>query len=260
MKKIFTLFAAALTAISASATFYAFDGTTLTQEMSLVNDATAKVYVGNLGEDGATSSVFEISDYEAFYTPVNCALDPSERAYPTRTLTFCDHEFEYAAYVRTESNPTLVAPEGAPYSTADDMGRGEINCVTILVEPKKDCMISFYYMRGATKTFDCFDSYTGTAVEYASDSLMRQETVTDCGDNDIKNEFHLTTFELQKDHVYTFYTHGGTTQLFGVETNTTPTALENTTATERKAQKVIENGHVVILRNGKKFNLVGAEL
>lgn len=258
MKKLFTLFAAALTAISASATFYAFNGTSLTEGKILVDDATADVYVANLN-GGLTSSVFGIADYEAFYTPVNCALDPSERAYPTRTLTFCDHQFEYAAYVRTESNPTRVAPEGAPYSIADDMGRGEINCVTIHVAPKEDCMISFYYMRGATKTFDCFDFITGTAVEYASDSLMRQETVTDCGGNETNNEFHLTTFELQKDHGYAFYTCGGTTQLFGVETNTTPTALENTTATV-KAQKVIENGQIVIIRDGKKFNLVGAEL
>lgn len=39
----------------------------------------------------------------------------------------------------------------------------------------------------------------------------------------------------------------------------TPTALENTNA-EVKAQKLIENGQVVIIRDGKKFNLVGAKL
>lgn len=42
-------------------------------------------------------------------------------------------------------------------------------------------------------------------------------------------------------------------------TQLTPTALENTTAAS-KAQKLIQNGQVVILRDGKKFNLMGAEL
>lgn len=42
-------------------------------------------------------------------------------------------------------------------------------------------------------------------------------------------------------------------------TGVTPTALENTTATV-KAQKTIENGQVVIIRDGKKFNAVGAKL
>lgn len=38
-----------------------------------------------------------------------------------------------------------------------------------------------------------------------------------------------------------------------------PTAI-NAVATERKAQKVIENGQMVIIRDGKKFNAVGAQL
>lgn len=218
MKKIFTFVAAALVAIGANATFYAFDGTSLTESMTLVNDNYAEVYVGNLGEDGATSSVFQISDYEAYYTPVNCALADEEKATPTRTLTFCEHSFEYAAYLRTNKDPNTTAPEGEAYAKDDDMKRGTINCITIIVEPKEDCKISFYYMRGSNKSFNCFDSYAGTALNAAKDSLLYTENVTNCEGGDNANEFHLTTFDLQKDHVYTFYTKGGTTQVYGFET------------------------------------------
>ena len=39
----------------------------------------------------------------------------------------------------------------------------------------------------------------------------------------------------------------------------TPTALENATSTV-KATKVIENGQMIIIRDGKRYNAVGAKL
>ena len=217
MKKIFTFVAAALTAISASATFHAFNGTTLTESMSLVNDEYAEVKVGNL-TDTTNCEVFPISDYESYYTAENCALTSEERNKPTRTLTFCEHLFTHAAYLRTNKDPNTTAPEGESILKDDDMGRGTIHCITIVAEPKEDCKIAFYYMRGATKSFNCFDSYAGMALNPVKDSLLHTENVTNCEGGVNNNEFHLTTFELQKDHVYTFYTRGGTTQVYGFET------------------------------------------
>lgn len=255
MKKIFTFVAAALVAIGANATFYAFNGTSLTESMSLVNDEYAEVYVGNLA-DTVTSDVFMISDYEAYYTPVNCALAEEERTTPTRTLTFCEHQFEYAAYLRTNTDPNLANPEGTPVDKADDMGRGTINCITILVEPKEDCKISFYYMRGSSKSFNCFDSYSGAALNAAKDSLLYTETVTNCDGGETTNEFHLTTYDLQKDHMYTFYTRGGTTQIYGFETAEGEGQKEETEATYGYGG---DKAKTFVYTDGATLTMAGAE-
>ena len=230
MKKIFTFVAAALVAIGANATFYAFDGTALTESMSLVNDEYVEVKVGNLA-DTVTSDVFMISDYVAYYTPANCALEDAERVTPTRPLTFCGHLFTHAAYLRTNTDPNTTAPEGESVLKDDDMGRGSIHCITIVAEPKEDCKIAFYYMRGATKSFNCFDSYAGSALNPVKDSLLKTDTIYNCEQQKNINEFHLTTFELQKEHVYTFYTRGGTTQVYGFETAASEGKQDVTVAT-----------------------------
>lgn len=39
-----------------------------------------------------------------------------------------------------------------------------------------------------------------------------------------------------------------------------PTAISNVGATERKVQKVVENGQVIIIRDGVRYNAIGAKL
>lgn len=83
---------------------------------------------------------------------------------------------------------------------------------------------------------------------------------TNAGDHSYEN-YSMTVVD-NGDETYTvtvnYLTQDAILYVFNV---TVPgsTALENLTS-EQKAQKLIENGQVIILKNGKRFNLMGSEL
>lgn len=74
----------------------------------------------------------------------------------------------------------------------------------------------------------------------------------------------MVEVEVNDDGVITISGEGsaenGVTIIFTCEPFGGPATAISNTAAEIKVQKIIENGQVVIPRDGKKFNLMGAEL
>lgn len=76
--------------------------------------------------------------------------------------------------------------------------------------------------------------------------------------NLVDNPTNLGVNVKVKGDLVAYFSTTGVKNVSGYELET-PSAIENTEA-EVKALKVIENGQVVILKDGKRFNIVGAEL
>lgn len=186
MKKIFTLIAAAMLAVSVNA-----------QTWQVVNSIN-----GGIVKSGTTLA----DDEYVTATSANQDGTPGrimdEEGNPTY-VKFDAYTFNYYVNVRVTDAPSAANPTGTAHSAED----GTQN-IAIVVKAKQNADVTFYFRRGDNKSFDCYDQTTG-------ESLSGTETVVD---ENGSNLYIASKFQLKGGDTYTFWAKGGTIQMYGFDT------------------------------------------
>lgn len=181
MKKIFTLFTAALAALSVNA-----------QDWNATNS-------GPLAK-GAT-----ILDNE--YVTVVTAVQDSETALIKNETDQNDPKtyagFTFTKYVNirvTDAPAEANNWEGTEYPDANPLG------ISLIVTAKKNTDMTLYYKHGDGKALSCYDQTAKKAVSNAEKAV------------DGLAGYYTGTFQFIEGHKYTIYAKGGTTGLNGITT------------------------------------------
>ena len=186
MKKVFTLIAAALMAATVNAQDWVLP--------TGVSNGVIPVGTTLLDNDFATITTANNDG------PVVVLQDEGGNAI---TEKVGDYTFQYGVKVRVDAAPSKDNPTGTPH--ADDEGNPNI---AIVVAAKQNTDVVFYIKVGSTKSFDGYDQTTGKAI----------------GGNQVADNPDASwlqaaiTFQLKGGDTYTFYTRGGTTTLYGIDT------------------------------------------
>lgn len=231
MKKVFTFIAAALMAATVSA-----------------QDDNMPAWFVPLGEiaDGQYAEGAKLLDNE--YVTVTTAnndgavvvlMDESENQI---TEKVGDYEFGYGVKVRVDAAPSAANPTGTPHS-ADDGSKN----IAIVVAAKQNTDIVFYIKVGSTKSFDGYDQTTGETV---SGTLV--------ADNPDESWLQAAiTFQLKEGDTYTFYTRGGTTTLYGIDTEEGTYVAPSTNIYANAAASKVDGYSTMTYADGAKIALTG---
>lgn len=186
MKKIFTLIAATMMAVAVSAQSWqvvnSVKGGAIAEGTVLADDDYVTATSAN--QDGTPGQIFDE------------AGDP-------KTVTFGSYTFGYYVNVRVTDAPSKSNPTGTAHS-ADD---GTQN-IAIVVKAKQNTDVTFYFRRGSSKSFDCYNQTTGESVS-GIDNVEEED-----GDN----LYIASKFQLVGGNTYTFWAKGGTIQMYGFDT------------------------------------------
>lgn len=139
MKKIFTLIAAAVLAVSANAQDWTCGNIYLADGTTLVDNDYATVTTAN-----NTTSGTLIEDEGGNPTPV----------------TYFDKTFTHYLGVRVTDAPSAANPTGTAHESN----------VAIVVNAKKNTDMTLYYKVGATKSIDCYDQAAKEAVSIVQEA------------------------------------------------------------------------------------------
>ena len=181
MKKIFTLFTAALAALSVNA-----------QDWNATNS-------------GPLAKGTTILDNE--YVTVVTAVQDSETALIKNETDQNDPKtyagFTFTKYVNirvTDAPAEANNWEGTEYADATPLG------ISLIVTAKKNTDMTLYYKHGDGKTLSCYDQTAKKAVSNAEKAV------------DGLAGYYTGTFQFIEGHKYTIYAKGGTTGLNGITT------------------------------------------
>lgn len=186
MKKIFTLIAAAMLAVSVNA-----------QTWQVVNSIS-----GGVVANGTTLADNEYVTATSANQDGNPGRIMDEEGNPV-SVKFNDYTFNYYVNVRVTDAPSTANPTGTAHSAED----GTQN-IAIVVKAKQNTDVTFYFRRGDNKSFDCYDQTTG-------ESASGTETVVD---ENGSNLYIASKFQLKGGDTYTFWAKGGTIQMYGFDT------------------------------------------
>lgn len=139
MKKIFTLIAATVLAVSANAQDWTCGNIYLADGTTLVDNDYATVATAN-----NTTSGTQIADEGGNPAPV----------------TYFDKTFTHYLGVRVTDAPSAANPTGTAHETN----------VAIVVNAKKNTDMTLYYKVGATKSIDCYDQAAKEAVSIVQEA------------------------------------------------------------------------------------------
>lgn len=186
MKKIFTLIAAAMLAVSVNAQTWqvvnSISGGVVANGTTLADDEYVTATSAN--QDGTPGRIMD------------------EEGNPA-SVKFNDYTFNYYVNVRVTDAPSKTNPTGTEHSAED----GTQN-IAIVVKAKQNTDVTFYFRRGDNKSFDCYDQTTG-------ESVSGTETVVD---ENGSNLYIASKFQLKGGDTYTFWAKGGTIQMYGFDT------------------------------------------
>lgn len=225
MKKIFTLIAAAMLAVSVNAqtwqVFNSINGGVVANGTTLADNEYVAATSAN--QDGTPGRIMD------------------EEGNPA-SVKFNDYTFNYFVNVRVTDAPSKANPTGTAHSAED----GTQN-IAIVVKAKQNTDVTFYFRRGDNKSFDCYDQTSG-------ESVSGTETVVE---ENGSNLYIASKFQLKGGDTYTFWAKGGTIQMYGFDTAAgtyvAPTAFFYANAATSKVNgfDAIEYG------DGAKFVLTG---
>mgnify|MGYP004571838179 FL=1 len=225
MKKIFTLIAATMMAVAVSA-----------QSWQVINS----VKGGAIAE----GTVLADDDYVTA-TSANQNGTPGQildEAGDPKTVTFGSYTFGYYVNVRVTDAPSASNPTGTAHS-ADD---GTQN-IAIVVKAKQNADVTFYFRRGSSKSFDCYNQTSGESVS-GIESVEEED-----GDN----LYIASKFQLVGGNTYTFWAKGGTIQMYGFDTAkgtyVAPTASYYANGTAAK----VDGYSTITYADGSKLVLIG---
>ena len=181
MKKIFTLFTAALAALSVNAQDW------------------------NATKSGPLAKGTTILDNE--YVTVVTAVQDSETALIKNETDQNDPKtyagFTFTKYVNirvTDAPAEANNWEGTEYPDATPLG------ISLIVTAKKNTDMTLYYKHGDGKALSCYDQTAKKAVSNAEKAV------------DGLAGYYTGTFQFIEGHKYTIYAKGGTTSLNGITT------------------------------------------
>ncbi len=225
MKKIFTLIAATVMAVAANAQSWqvinSVKGGAIAEGSVLVDDDYVTATSAN--QDGTPGQILDE------------AGDP-------KTVTFGSYNFSYYVNVRVTDAPSATNPTGTAHS-ADD---GTQN-IAIVVKAKQNADVTFYFRRGSSKSFDCYNQATGESVS-GTEKVEEED-----GDN----LYIASTFQLVGGNTYTFWAKGGTIQMYGFDTAkgtyVAPTAFVYANAAAAK----VDGFSTIKYADGSKLVLIG---
>lgn len=191
MKKIFTLIAMAVVAMSANAQDWnASNVESLANGTRILNNDFVSVFTAVQDTEAA-----EIKDE-------NDNADPK---------TFGGYTFTKYVNIRVDAAPAADNNwEGTAYGDATPAG------ISLVVTAKQNTDVTLYYKHGEGKAVSCVDQTTGKSVSVA-------ETAVDGLAN-----YYTGIVKLLEGHKYTIYAKGGTTGLNGISTAATPAVGEIT--------------------------------
>ena len=181
MKKIFTLIAAFVAALSVNA-----------QDWNATNSGSLAKGTTILDNDYVTI-VTAVQDSEAaFIKDEKDQNDPKTIA----GFTFTKYVNIRVADAPAESNNW----EGTAYDDATPLG------ISLIVTAKQNTDMTLYYKHGDNKALSCYDQTAKGAVAIAETAVTGLAS------------YYTGTFKFIKDHKYTIYATGGTTGLSGIST------------------------------------------
>ena len=225
MKKIFTLIAAAFMVASVNAQSWVLptgvvDGI-IPEGTTLLDNDFATVKTAN--NDAAP---YELKDEDGNST----------------TEKVGDYSFGYGVNVRIDAAPNAANPTGTPHTAGD----GSAN-IAIVVEAKQTTDVVFYIRIGSTKTFDGYNQTTGESV---SGTLVADNPTE-------SNLYAAATFPLQGGATYTFYTRGGTTRLYAIDTKEGTYVAPSTSIYANASASVVDGFSTMTYGDGAKVALTG---
>ena len=182
MKKIFTLIATALFAVSANAAldWNAADVSSLPKGTTIVDNAYATIVTG---VQATTNARIETESGSA---------DPK---------TYGGYTFTHYVNIRVDAAPAEANNyEGTAYSGATPAG------ISLILTAKQNTDVTLYYKHGDGKAVSCFDQTTKSEVAIAETPVSGVTS------------YYTGTYKFISGHVYTIYARGGTTGLNGIST------------------------------------------
>lgn len=225
MKKIFTLIAATMMAVAVSA-----------QSWQVINS----VKGGAIAEGTVL-----VDDEYVTATSANQNGTPGQildEAGAPKTVSFGSYNFTHYVNVRVTDAPSATNPTGTAHSGDD----GTQN-IAIVVKAKQDADVTFYFRRGSSKSFDCYNQTTGESVS-GTEKVEEED-----GDN----LYIASTFQLVGGKTYTFWAKGGTIQMYGFNTAkgtyVAPTAFVYANASASK----VDGFSTITYADGAKLVLIG---
>jgi len=177
--------------------------------------------------------------------------------------TYGEEVFAKAFQVRAKNAPTEDNLTGEENETTDDTKKAS----PLVLTAKEDIEVTFYYRQQQTAETPAAENDNKDLWIYDQAAITAKLTGTHTSVDvsaDSKYAFVTKKMTFTKNHVYTLTAVGTTLPLFGLEYKATEgegetTALTNTEASA-KAVKMMENGQLVIIKNGVKYNVLGTAL
>ena len=225
MKKVFTFIAATLMAATVNAQDWVLP--------TGVSDG--KIAEGTTLLDNDFATVTTANNDAIPYALLDEAENPT-------TEKVGSYTFQYGVNVRVDAAPSKDNPTGTPH-TGDD---GNPN-IAIVVAAKKNTDVVFYIRIGNTKVFDGYNQTTGEGVS--------GDLVAD--DPDASNLYAAVTFQLKGGDTYTFYTRGGTTRLYAIDTKEGTYVAPTTNIYANAAASKVDGYSTMTYADGAKIALTG---
>ncbi len=175
--------------------------------------------------------------------------------------TYGEEQFAKAFQIRAKNAPT------------EDNLTGEENEVTqetkkaspLVLTAKENIEVTFYYRQQQTAETPAAENDSKDLLIFDQSAITTKLTGTHTSvdvSEDQNYAFVTKKLSFLKDHVYTLTALGTTLPLFGIQyqiAGQVPTAISNTEMVE-KAVKVFQNGQLMIIKNGVKYNVLGMTL
>ena len=186
--------------------------------------------------DGATivsNSFADIKVANATVTPKHHENESGEE----NSQEIAGESFAYDFNLRVTDAPSATSPTGTAYGDA----------VAVVVEAKKNVDVALYYKVGATKSLDCYDQTKNEAVGL-------QQDADNPGDEYL---FCKGVAQLQAGHTYTFWSRGGTTNVFGIETAEGTYVAPSNNFYANTAASTVDGFSTMTYGDGAMIQLVG---
>ena len=181
MKKIFTLIAAAMAAVSMNA-----------QDWNATNNGPLPVGTTLLDNDYATVVTAVQETETAVIKDENDSNDPK---------TYGGYTFTKYVNIRVDA-----APDESNGWVGTAYGDATPNGISLVVTAKKNTDMTLYYKHGSGKAVSCLDQNTKENVAIAEVAVEGLES------------YYTGTYKFIEGHKYTIYARGGTTGLNGIST------------------------------------------
>lgn len=237
MKKIFTLIATAMLAVGANAQDWKVaENGTYSEGAVLLDNDNAKITTAN---NEATAWRLFTEDADQKITEADAKV--------------ADYTFQYGINVRVDAAPNATNPTGTAHAGSNtNLTDAQNKNIAVVVEAKQNTDVVFYVKVGRKKTFDCYDQTTGQSV--AGDMA---EDHTEIEGADTEWVYAAITFQLTKGCTYTFYTKGGTTTLFAIDTQKSTYVEPTTVIYANAAAPKVDGFSTMSYADGAKVVLTG---